>query len=121
MVEAPGGARLKEITSSVDPTPHLTLSGRNYDVTMPKATIDDLVRIVENSLVDRPVLNKTGLGGTYEIKLTYTPNTPANRENNELDDISIFSAVKTLGLQLKPEKAMIDVLIVDYAEKPADN
>jgi uncharacterized protein (TIGR03435 family) len=84
--------------------------------------MDDVVRAIENSIVDRPVLDRTGLTGTYAIRLVYTPNIPPNRKAPELDDISIFTAVQEqLGLRLEPQKAMVEVLVVDHAEKPSDN
>jgi uncharacterized protein (TIGR03435 family) len=89
---------------------------------MPRATTDDVVRAIENSIADRPVSDGTGLTGTDNIRLVYTPNIPPNRKAPELDDISIFTAVQEqLGLRLEPRKAMVDVLVVDQAEKSSDN
>jgi len=35
--------------------------------------------------------------------------------------ISIFTAVQALGLKLEPQKASIEILIIDHVEKPSDN
>ena len=76
-----------------------------------KATIGDLLTAIENGLLDRPVLDKTGLQGVYDIRAAPDP-----------QDISIFTAVETqLGLKLVPQKAMVDVLVVDHVEKPSEN
>ncbi len=121
LVQSRKGARLRESASDVKAGSRFTASGRNYEVTMTRATMEDLVRVIENSLVDRPVLDLTGLAGEYDFGFTYTPNTPANRTEDAIGDIDIFSAVQALGLQLKPQKAAMDVLIVDHAEKPSAN
>jgi uncharacterized protein (TIGR03435 family) len=38
-----------------------------------------------------------------------------------MDDISAFTAVGKLGLKLVPQKAPIDILVVDRLEKPTAN
>lgn len=63
------------------------------------------------------IVDKTGLTGEYDIELRYSlpgDHTPG-------DDI--FSAlVSQLGLNLKPTKITVDVVIVDHAEKiPIEN
>jgi uncharacterized protein (TIGR03435 family) len=86
--------------------------------------------------LNRPVLDKTGLAGQYDYSLEYITNqaalplpagngpgpgaAPVNASDPGPD---ITAAVQQqLGLRLVPGKAMIDVLIVDKAEKvPAAN
>jgi uncharacterized protein (TIGR03435 family) len=81
-----------------------------------------VVNAVSNSFLDRPVVDKTGLTGTYEINLTYTPATRANLSEPDLSDISIFTAVQEqLGLKLEPQKGTVEVLVVDHVEKPSVN
>lgn len=89
---------------------------------MQKATMADVLDAIENGLIDRPVVDETGLRGTYDIEMTYTPNLPSRR-NAEPDpeDVSVFAAVEKLGLMLAPRKAAVDVLVVDHVEKPSDN
>ena len=60
-------------------------------------------------------------GGTYDVKLTYTPDVPANRGEPGPNDISIFTAVQQLGLKLEPQRAQIEVLLIDRIEKPTEN
>jgi uncharacterized protein (TIGR03435 family) len=97
--------------------------GRNYEWTMPKANMEQLVQAIMNSFLDRPVVDRTGLTGTYDLKLSYTPDVPANNKIEPgPNDISIFSAVQEqLGLKLEPQKAMVDVMVVDSLEKPSAN
>jgi uncharacterized protein (TIGR03435 family) len=115
------GPKFSESAPGADPAVHYAAAGRNYDVIMPKATMEDVVRAIENSIVDRPVLDRTGLTGTYRIHMLYTPDTPPNRRNPDPDDISIFTAIRALGLRLEPRKASTEVLVVEHAEKPSAN
>jgi len=94
--------------------------GRNTQVNLTKATIDQLIDMIENLPgLDRPLVNKTGLTGTYDMKLVYTPDT---MKDSDPGDISIFMAVQEqLGLKLESQKAMFDFVVVDHAEKPSGN
>jgi uncharacterized protein (TIGR03435 family) len=121
LVVARNGPKLKESAPDANATPKYTLSGRNDDVTMARGSVDDLIRIIENSLIDRPVVDHTGLRGVYGIHLIYTLNTHQNQRTPDPDDISIFTAVQSLGLRLQPLKASMEMLIVDHAEKPSAN
>lgn len=83
--------------------------------------MESVAREISNSGVDRPVLDKTGLTGKYDIKLEATPEFRINN-NPQPEDISIFDAVQNqLGLKLEPQKAMLEILVVDHAEKPSPN
>ena len=67
---------------------------------------------------DRPVFNKTGLDGYYDFTLNWTPS------NIQTDNPgpSIYTAIEEqLGLKLQSQKAPIDFLIVDHAERPSQN
>ena len=62
------------------------------------------------------VLDQTGLGGLFEIKLEWSP-------KQDSDGPALTTALKEqLGLRLESRKGPVDVLVVDSAEKiPADN
>lgn len=128
LVVGKNGPKFKGSAPDASPVAHYGPSGRNYQATIPKATMDDLVDVIAGSSVDRPVLDKTGLTGTYDIKMTYTADVKANREAEDLSDISIFTALQEqLGLRLepqRPQKAMVEIVVVDVVdkvEKPAEN
>jgi uncharacterized protein (TIGR03435 family) len=117
------GPKFKASAPDASPDTHYAASGRNWEVTIPKATMDDVLRAIESSILDRPVLDKTELKGTYDVKMTYTPNIPPNRRSEpDPEDISIFTAVEVqLGLKLEAQKAKMEVLVVDRVEKPSEN
>jgi uncharacterized protein (TIGR03435 family) len=68
--------------------------------------------------VDRRVVDRTGLTGSYGLKLEWAP---AGAESG--GGPSIFTALQTqLGLRLEfRKKYPVEVLIVDHAEKPEEN
>jgi uncharacterized protein (TIGR03435 family) len=122
LVAGKNGPKFKQSAPDASPGTHYAASDRNYQVTIPKATMDDVLTAIENSLIDRPVVDKTGLTGTYDIKMTYAPDIKANRATPDLRDIGIFTAVeRQLGLKLEAQKAMVEILAVDRVEEPSGN
>lgn len=117
------GPKFKPSAPDAGADTHYAASGRNWEVSIPKATMDDVLKAIENSILDRPVVDRTGLKGTYNVRMAYTPNIPSNRGTEPApDDISVFSAVEVqLGLKLEAQKAMVEVLVVDRVEKPSEN
>jgi uncharacterized protein (TIGR03435 family) len=85
-----------------------------------KSTMDQLVNQLLSHEADRPVLNKTGLTGTYDFTLEWTPEggPPGEIAANP----SAAAAVQEqLGLKLEPQKLPVEVLAIDHAEKPSEN
>ena len=71
---------------------------------------------------ERPIIDRTGLSGMYEVKLEWT----LSRQTQNADTApgpSLFTAVtEQLGLKLEARKGPVEILVVDRAEKvPADN
>jgi len=64
---------------------------------------------------DRPVLDKTGIDGAFDITLPSAA--AAMRENPD----SIFGAVESIGFKLNAPKSPIEILVVDHAEQPSPN
>jgi uncharacterized protein (TIGR03435 family) len=84
-----------------------------------------------------PIVDKTGLAGRYDFVLEFTPDTsrlqpppgapaaPAGVPGDGASDPgsdAAWTVEKQLGLKLKEAKAMLDVIVVDRAEKvPTEN
>jgi uncharacterized protein (TIGR03435 family) len=97
--------------------------GRNNVFKSSKASMAEVIQVM-NAFLDRPVVDKTGLAGTYDVKLTYTPDTPGNRRTEpDPNDISIYTAIQEqLGLRLEAKTGPVDVLVVDQGNKtPTEN
>jgi uncharacterized protein (TIGR03435 family) len=75
-------------------------------------------------IVRRPVLDRTGLNGRFDVDLTYW--SEFERINGapapENGAPSIFTAVREqLGLTLESTRGPVDVLVIDRVERPTDN
>ena len=76
--------------------------------------------------VNRPVVDRTGLGGEFDFELAFTPERPPILNGGALpptsDGASIFTAIREqLGLALDPQRAPLEVLVIDSAERPSEN
>ncbi|HEV2646697.1 MAG TPA: TIGR03435 family protein [Acidobacteriaceae bacterium] len=94
------------------------------EMTAQAVTISRLVTMLSQLGQDRLVIDKTGLGGTYDFKLTWTTDKSAAPGAGLADGSgpSIFTALQEqLGLKLHPEKDSVPVLVVDHVEKLSDN
>jgi len=79
-----------------------------------------------SNMVDRPVLDETGLADRYAFRMRFDPSSvkfydgqPAGRSG--IDAPSIFLAIQDLGLRLEPRRATVEVLVVDSASEPLPN
>ena len=64
----------------------------------------------------RPVIDRTGLTGDFDMELTFAPYNSAVADSPAPD---LFTAVQEqLGLRLEPARAPVDVLVIDHVEKP---
>jgi uncharacterized protein (TIGR03435 family) len=79
------------------------------------------------TLLGRTVVDKTGLDGTYDIELTYTPDADMGQQlppGQPAPDLgpSLFTAIQEqLGLKLQAGKGPVEVIVIDAAERPAEN
>jgi uncharacterized protein (TIGR03435 family) len=123
LVLAKGGPKLapalKDQKSSMD--------GDRGELTVRNATVVDLASILSNML-DRKVVENTGLTGHYNLTLKWTPDeSQAQQQKADLrlgdsKGPSIFTAIQEqLGLKLESTKAPIEVLVIDSAQKPSGN
>jgi uncharacterized protein (TIGR03435 family) len=80
-----------------------------------------------NNVVDRTIVDKTGLNDPYEFDLTWTPDQllqPGTTREGQanISAPSLFTALtEQLGLKLEPEKGQEQVLVVDKVQRPSEN
>jgi uncharacterized protein (TIGR03435 family) len=94
------------------------------------ATIGDFTGFLQNLVLDRPVVDRTGLTGKFDLKVTFLPDdtqfnghSPVGKLADGVEPApSLSEAFLTqLGLKLTPEKTSVDVLAIDHVEKPSAN
>jgi uncharacterized protein (TIGR03435 family) len=98
-----------------------------------KVTLSALAGAVER-LLDRPVVDMTGISGTYDFSLEYSwdevrslvrsTSRGATELSARADDPghSVFTSLEAVGLKLEPRKAPIEVVVVDSIERtPTEN
>ncbi len=95
------------------------------------ATIADLASLLQGAVLDKPVLDQSGLTGRFDFTLTWTPDQfqfadfgvkvpPPNTAADAPPDL--FTAFQQqLGLKLEATKAQADVFVIDKVEKPSAN
>jgi uncharacterized protein (TIGR03435 family) len=95
------------------------------------ATMGDFANTMQAVVLDRPVVDQTGIQGRYDFVLTWTPDEtqfggrggqappaadPANAPPG------LFTAIQEqLGLKLEAAKSPVEVLVIDQLEKPTPN
>jgi uncharacterized protein (TIGR03435 family) len=122
----------KLIASTGDPTGLPGLGFRKLgDLTVRNANMPDFTDLMQSSVLDRPVVDQTGLKGRFDFTLKWTPDetqftpfggykAPATEEKDAPPDL--FTAIQQqLGLKLEATKTMVDVIVIDHVEKPSEN
>jgi uncharacterized protein (TIGR03435 family) len=112
LIAAKGGPKLPPPTqSATGPSifPNAILAHRN--------SVEMLAHLLILPL-GRPVVDKTGISGDFDISLKY-----AQLTDTDSDQPSIFVAIKEqLGLQLDPQKVPVEMIVVDKIDKvPTEN
>jgi uncharacterized protein (TIGR03435 family) len=111
-----GGARFSEsVRHGVEP--HVEVRKTEYSAT--DASILGLSYFLEE-VVERTVIDKTGLTGAYDLHLQWAPDLTGAPDSETFP--SIFTALQEqLGLKLQPNKGPVKTLFVDHLERPSEN
>lgn len=127
LVQAKGGAKLQE--SSSEGPPVFGKDSKRPALTAVRASMKDFVAQISGPL-GRPVIDATGLVGRYDIRIDVTP-FMADATGGKAEpggDADIMSTIlfvgmpQQLGLKLEAKDELVDVLIVDHAERtPTEN
>jgi uncharacterized protein (TIGR03435 family) len=79
-------------------------------------------------LLDRDVIDKTGIAGLFDIKVEVTPDElsagpsdPAQPRNQDDESGLLFAAIRKLGFKLESAKGPGQFFVIDHVERPAEN
>lgn len=94
--------------------------GTEADLGFTSFSMPDLAMGLQFFVHDRPIVDQTGLPGSYDFKLRYTYDEANATDANAPP--GLFTAIQEqLGLKLEPVKAPIDVFVLDHVERPSAN
>jgi uncharacterized protein (TIGR03435 family) len=112
----------------LNPVSTMRPSDDGWILSTQNASMKILAGFLQLAILDRPVVDKTGLTGRYDIALDFTPDSsqfnghppPSRPTDNPAP--GLFDAIQQqLGLKISSEKAQVDVWTVEKAEKPSAN
>jgi uncharacterized protein (TIGR03435 family) len=84
-------------------------------------TTEDLANYLRGPM-SRTVLDKTGLTGTYEFTLRYTPDNAPQPAPGGADAPYLSTALQEqLGLKLESGKGPVEIIVIDHVERPSGN
>lgn len=96
------------------------------------STMEDICHGFQGAVMDKPVVDHTGLTERYDFNLNWTPDQsqfgqmggppppPPSEDPNAPP--SLYTALQEeLGLKLEPTKAQAEALVIDHVEKPSAN
>jgi uncharacterized protein (TIGR03435 family) len=125
---AKSGSKLRD-SAKPDEAPALINVVYPQSIKLParNVTMGDFASMLQRAVVDRPVVDKTGLTGRYDFDLEWAPDesqfggqvAPASADASAAP---LFTAIQQqLGLKLVATRGPVDALVVDKAERPSAN
>jgi uncharacterized protein (TIGR03435 family) len=96
------------------------------------STMAEFADFLQARILDRPVVDQTGLTDRYDFTLEWQPDTagpaaaaspnPPTAPPNVEDRPDLFTAMRQqLGLKIESGKAKVEVLVIDKVTKPTEN
>src|ERR1700728_4086159 len=96
-----------------------------------RANMGDFTEFLQSTVLDRPVVNQTGLEGRWNFTLKWTPDetqfggrgingTPPSDAADAAPPL--FTAIQEqLGLKLEAQKTAVDAMVIDHVDHPSPN
>jgi uncharacterized protein (TIGR03435 family) len=129
LVVAKGGPKLTPSAAQGN-LPGLFFRGLG-DLPARNATMADFAGLLQAAVLDKPVVDHTGISGRYDFELKWTPdqsqfealggvkNPPADTPDAPPD---LYTAIQQqIGLKLDSTKAPTDVMVIDKVAQPSPN
>jgi uncharacterized protein (TIGR03435 family) len=130
---ASGGPKLRRSAGTTGALPELVNTifpdengGVHVQLPARNTTMAQFGAMMQRAVLDRPVVDQTGLAGTYDFDLEWTPD--ENQFNGTLPRSvestkpGLFVAMQEqLGLRLQATKGAVAALVIDRVERPSEN
>lgn len=125
------GPKLKENTSNPNGLPALFF-GPIGTLHVMNATMQNFTGLMQSAVLDRPVVDRTGLKGRYDFTLKWTPDesqfagmgvkVPPPSADDANAAPPLFTAIQEqLDLKLEAQKTNVPVLVIDHVDHPSPN
>lgn len=130
---APGGPKMAKTAAGPNDPQGFGFRGLG-DLVVRNMNMAEFASWMQSGVMDRPVVDHTGLAGKYDFTLKWTPDdsqfaqfrgvtpmTPPKTDDPNAPP-SLYTAVQEqIGLKIEAGKAMDDVIVIDHVEQPSPN
>lgn len=131
---APGGPKMAKTTAGSNDQQGFGFRGLG-DLIVRNMDMKEFATWMQSGVMDKPVVDHTGLTGKYDFTLKWTPDdsqfaqfrgtnptaAPPAGDNPNAPP-SLYTAMpEQIGLKIEAGKAMDDVIVIDHVEKPSAN
>jgi uncharacterized protein (TIGR03435 family) len=98
-----------------------SLTNGNGTMVCRRASMEAVARSLGGQ-VDRIVIDRTGLAGSFDCELKFTPEDRGPADTRNADAPSVFTAVQEQwGLKLDATRGPVDVVVIDRVERPTED
>jgi uncharacterized protein (TIGR03435 family) len=81
-----------------------------------------------SQLLDLPVVNQTGLDGCFNFEISFTRELPLTVQETKINGVPVdpdgptihHALPQQLGLKLEEQKAPVETMVIDHAERPTE-
>jgi uncharacterized protein (TIGR03435 family) len=118
-----GGPNLKSTDSGPNTMPSLGFRGRG-ELVARNASLNDLAWELQSAVLDRPVVDQSGLTKRFDFTLSWTPDefqTPALAGETRTAETApnLFTAIRQqLGLRLTSTRSIVDAMVIKRIALP---
>jgi uncharacterized protein (TIGR03435 family) len=130
---ASGGPKMTRSTAGPNDPPGFRFGGLG-DLMVKNLSVADFAAFMQSVVMDKPVVDQTGLPDKYDFDLKWTPDDSqfaqfkgtSTKAPPPTDDPNAPPALSTamqaqLGLKMGPANVPDDVVVIDHVEKPSEN
>jgi uncharacterized protein (TIGR03435 family) len=123
LVPAKGGVKLRQTAAEESKRGSTSINGHGQQMHATSTGVtSERIATMLGSEVDRLVVDKTGLTGSYDLTLDWVHDAPTEVTADTASGPTLFTALEEqLGLKLQPAKGPVPVLVIDSAEKPGED
>jgi uncharacterized protein (TIGR03435 family) len=124
------GPKLTASTGNPNGPPGLGFGGLGIMFAQ-NATLGDFTATLQSNVLDRPVVDQSGLTGRFDFQLKWTPDDsqfpgikgqlPPPKDNAEAQPDLFTALQQQLGLKMEATKAPVGIIVIDKVEKPTEN